>query len=332
MTASRFSLFPLLAAALVALTAATLVREVSADRRPEQVDALLESPRLPASVVRLISLGFESALADLSYLQAIQLFGEKRFDRSHELRVVRSNAVARLLDHTTDLDPRFDYAYIFGAYTIPVPDEGYRTHNIDPTIELLRKGVNNGSDDWRIPFNLAYQHSLLGEFTQAAEAMSEAARRPGRPEYLLFLATRMSAQGDSLETGIAMAQAMLDASATEEQRVELDARIRLLVMEKHLRALEAAIDGYRTANGRWPASLEALVAAGALDAIPPEPHEGQWVFDPATGEAHSDAAERLRMSRRFMYEFRAARGEDVGPPPLPERFLQPAPKETSSTP
>lgn len=297
----------LLALAFAALATSILVREKLVVHQPDQVDALLETPLVPASVVRLMSLGFESALADLSYLKAIQLFGEKRFERDQESLLVRSAAVARLLEHTTDLDPRFDYAYIFGAYTIPVPDTDYRVHNADLAINLLRKGTTNGGDDWRIPFNQAYLHSTWGEFTLAAEAMNEAARRPKGPQYLPFLASRMAAQGGSVETGIAMTQAMLDAAATDEQREQLLERLQMLVMEREIQTIEQAIERFKAAQGRGPETLDELVSTGTLARLPDEPHEGNWVFDAETGEVSSDAAPRLRISENFLYELRKAK-------------------------
>lgn len=289
------------------LAASVALRDRLDVHRPDQVDALLETPLVPASVVRLMSLGFESALADLSYLKAIQLFGEKRFERDLESLLVRSRAVARLLEHTTDLDPRFDYAYIFGAYTIPVPDLDYRLHNADLAIDLLRKGSSNGGNDWRIPFNQAYLHSTRGEFIQASKAMNEAARRPKGPQYLPFLATRMAAQGGSIETGIAMAETMLDAAATDDQREQLVERIKMLVMEREIQAIEKAIERFAVAQGRIPETLDELVATRTLTQLPEEPHGGGWEYDAVTGAVTSDAAPRLRISENFLYELRQAK-------------------------
>lgn len=290
---------PLVITAVLALVAGAgdLLRAQARRAAPSAVDAILEPPALPAAAVRLMSLGFQSAAADVSYLGAIQIFGDPSFGKVPlPERIQRSRALARLLEYSTDLDPPFAYAYVFGAVTIPVPVPDRPTANVDEAVHLLRKGVDAVPDDWRVPFHLGY---LLArekhDFAGAAVAMGAAARRPGHPEYLPLLATRLAAHGGAVETGLDLARAMLANAETDEQRAELRERVLLLVMEQQLRALEQAAERFRTREGRFPPDPAALVAAGDLAAVPEEPHGGAYAFDPASGTARSTAAARLRV-------------------------------------
>ena len=60
---------------------------------------------------------------------------------------------------------------------------------------ILAKGVRERADDWRIPFELGFiQSYYLGHFEDAAHNLATAARTPGAPDYLSFLATRTAAE------------------------------------------------------------------------------------------------------------------------------------------
>lgn len=51
-----------------------------------------------------------------------------------------------------------------------------------------------------------------------------------------------------------------------------------------LKILRNLLDGYEKDNGHWPASLDDLVRAGKIPALPAHPYPGQdWNYNPATG-------------------------------------------------
>lgn len=273
------------------------------DHRPSDIDALLDVPAVPSAATRLLTLGLQSAAADLHYMQAIQLYGDQAQTRGSEAeKSRRSSAIARLLEYATDLDPRFVYAYVFGAMAIPVPLFDGGADQVPAAISLLRKGTD-AVHDWRIPFNLAYLAATYeARFDEAARYMAEAASRPGRPAYVPLLATRLAAHGSSLDTSIGLARAMLDAADTDEQKADLEKRILLLTMERHLRAIEAAVRAFHARNERFPTSLDELVSSGLLPSVPPEPHGGRYTLDPTTGVASSTGAERLRLPKSVTEE------------------------------
>src|SRR5690606_35146225 len=107
-------------ALVVAVLLCGWFQQAAHDRRPSDVDALLAMPPIPAGVLHALSLGFSSAAADLSFIQAIQIFGE-RSNRPTDEEARRRLAMYRLLDYATDLDPLFSYAYIFGGLSVPLP-------------------------------------------------------------------------------------------------------------------------------------------------------------------------------------------------------------------
>jgi len=304
-------------ALLCAAVACVGVLESARSRRPSALDAALAAPALPAGVARTLSLGFASAVADVAYLQAIQVFGTRtapRGDdraRDDETRR-RAHAVFRLLDYVTDLDPAFRYAYVFGAVAVPSPLVSGGAAGAEEAAALLEKGVREVPDDWRLPFHLGFIHAeYRGDFAAAASAMAEAGRRPGRPSFVPPLATRLAAAGGSIETAVALARAMVGQAPDDEQRGEYMERLRLLELERGCLQVEIAAAIFREAHGRLPARAGELVAEGLLDSEPPEPHGGRIELDPATGAARSTAAERLRLDPQARDRMRRAMEEQL---------------------
>jgi hypothetical protein len=276
---------------------ATVSLRVMNDTRPSRVDTLLDAPVIPADIQRVLSLGFRSALADVSYLQAVQIFGDKRYMHSRqETKQRQALAVYRLLDDATQLDANFNYAYVFGANTVPLNTMEGTALNVDETVALLRRGAANGGHDWRIPFYLAYfLTSYAGDLHDAAEAMAEAGRRPGRPDYIPLLATRLAAEGGAVEAGIQIARAMAANTDNADLRRQYAERVTLLEMERDLRSLEGAIQRYKESTGHLPAALTDLVSARLLPALPQEPHGGRYILELPAGTVRSSAAERMRL-------------------------------------
>jgi hypothetical protein len=53
---------------------------------------------------------------------------------------------------------------------------------------------------------------------------------------------------------------------------------------RRLEVLQSTVDSFHEKNGRWPASLEELLAPGYFTTLPPHPYPGEaWQYDAATG-------------------------------------------------
>ena len=125
---------------LAALAAATCLFATAGERatrgapRP-RVAAL---PALP--FLEVMSLGYRQIAADLSWLQAVQYYGEYRQggnDLSQFEHFVRA---------VNTLDPRFEHAYVFGATVLatderfvahPARGEGWRRLSLGRTVRTL---------------------------------------------------------------------------------------------------------------------------------------------------------------------------------------------------
>ena len=313
------------AGAAVAFGLALALSAPAAALHPQPPELAVDAPpRLPAEILRSFTLGFRVIAADALYLQAIQAYGaQKSPDDAHR------RAVDVLLESATDLDPDFCFAYRFGGLAVTKNSaQGWR--GAPEAALLLEKGTRHCPGEWQVPFLLAYVESwMLGDEARAAGHMAEAARRPDAPAYLAPLATRLAAHAGSIDDGLAFTNELLRQTEDENQRADLEERLRLLRMERGARVLEAAARRYKELRGDYPRRASELLRAGLLAQIPSDEHNGNWRFDPATGEVSSTAARRLRLPPEVVREIEAnrkrAEAATGAAPPQPTATPTPTP-------
>jgi hypothetical protein len=224
-----------------------------------------------------LALGFRNALADLAWLQAVQVSGASRLARSDYDRL------HTLIRATINFDPRFDVPYLYGAVIL-----GSTIHHAEKGLEIVDLGWAAFPTEWRLPFYAGYIHYFsLGDPAAAGRSFETAARVPGSPAHLPFLASRMLVHGRDTETALSLLDAMI-GSETDPVRLEALGRRRLdVVAERDMQALERAVEDYRARTGAPPGHLSHLVAAGVIPALPEEPRGGRYFITPS-GEVRSD--------------------------------------------
>jgi hypothetical protein len=279
-------------AAFVSRSTATAFKAVRAETQ-------FDVPPFPAEISRPFSFGLRSVVADLAFLGALQNYGGQKSSRTAAAGEADDRALNRLITYATDLDPKFAGAYRFAGNAMPRHTTDGKATNILQAEILLRKGVAERSDDWRIPFLLGFIQSFyLGDFREAGRNLALASRTPGAPAYLGLLATRLAANAGDVDFAEDMARTMIDQSTEESTKAEWEKRLADLRMERHLRAVEAAVKRYVQREGKPPPTVAELVRSGDLPSMPREPHGGNYVLGP-NGEARSTAAQRLRIVGRY---------------------------------
>ena len=289
--------FVQLAALMLCAAAVALARQAAQTLRPPRPELEFDIPPFPVEVAKPLSFGLSSLVADLTFIEAIQVHGGRKTSVPLAAARGEDRLLERLLDYSVDLDPRFAGAYRFAATALPRhTTDGYAV-GVIAAERILRKGVRERPDDWHIAFELGFIESFyLGKMRDAAEAMAQAARTPGAPPYIGLLATRLAADSGDVEMGEQMAEVMAAQANEESTREEWRQRILDLRMERHLRAIEAAAARFQARTGRPAQGLDELVSAKEIAALPEEPHGGHYVL--SGGQAHSTAAPRLRVRGR----------------------------------
>lgn len=241
---------------------------------------LVEFSRRPA-----FALGFRNFLADLLWLEAVQVSGTARMSRGDYDRLFT------LLNAVANYDPRFEIPYIMGGLIL-----GNSPAHGREALSILERGLARYPERWLFHYYIGYTYYFsLGNPVDGGRSMMDAARLPGSPRYLAGLATRMLSEGREPATALDFLATMEREETDEARRELLRRRIRDVLVERDIQALEHGVAEYRGATGRLPGSLAELVRTGLIAGIPREPNGGAYHLLP-DGTVRSDRVEgRLKV-------------------------------------
>lgn len=175
--------------------------------------------------VRPATLGHPESAADLAWLRAIQYYGAHR--RSDN----RFDHLYHVFDILTTLAPRFESAYVFGAFALA--QEG---RNFPQAEALLRKGFAANPRSGRLAFELGFLYYVKPngrDLVQAAESFELSASLPGHPELARRFAAFCRQNAGSLVVAAALWEQVRENSPNVYMRELADkelARIREAIL------------------------------------------------------------------------------------------------------
>jgi len=156
--------FGVLAFRLAAWTAAHLPR-------PSGLEELAYYPS--GAYLEPAALGHAETAADLAWLRAVQYYGEHRKSDN------RFDQLYHVFDILTTLAPRFESAYVFGAFALA--QEG---RDFPRAEQLIRKGLDANPRSGRLAFEAGFLYFVKPngrDLPHAAEYFELASRLPGAP-------------------------------------------------------------------------------------------------------------------------------------------------------
>jgi len=225
-------------------------------------------------VLHVLSLGYERAVADLFWIRTAYYVGDENSSRA------QWPSAERLANLVTDIDPKFDSAYVVMASVL----NGLRK-DPDAAIRLLEKGAAN-SQYWRIHFLLGFQYFMeKGEYVEGARHL-ERAFALGGPPYLQFLVSRLYTHAGDPTTAMQFIAARLQNEETPEVRAQLEKRYADIWITRDLGLIDAAIGKFRASRSKEPKSIEQLVEGGFLETAPRDPKGGAYSI--VDGRARTD--------------------------------------------
>ena len=257
---------------------------------PDSGKQVREVPGLLMAISRRpeFAFGFRNVLADVVWLQAVQVAGTRK------LTLMEYDRLYVLLNVEADLDPKFEMPYLLGGLVL-----GESPQHGREALRVFQRGKVTNPADWRFPFYIGFTHYFsLGDAVAAGEAMAEAAKLPGGPAYLPGLASRMLSEARAPEAALRLLEPIVLQESDPARRAVLERRFREVTVERDLQTLERGVELYRENTGTVPADLSALVREGILTTIPSEPNGGRYVIDPG-GKVRSDrVSQRLRVFQK----------------------------------
>lgn len=161
-------------------------------------------------------LGYRQCVADLFWLKAVQIIGEKRISQA------QYDLLYQTLQQVTTLDPLFVDAYVMGGVVLAFHGNMPKRSNA-----LLHKGHKANPHNWEIPFYIGFNdYFYFQDYKSAAEHLSQAALLPGANPGIANLASRLYvASGDSA-TAIAFLTGMIQTIKDDTIKQSLLQRIK----------------------------------------------------------------------------------------------------------
>jgi hypothetical protein len=231
-------------------------------------------------VVRRAALSYDTLLADVYWIRALQHYGGERQKPERERRY---DLLYPLLDLATTLDPRFTVGYRFGAIFLAEPHPG-GAGRPEQAIALLKKGVGFNPNKWDYYHDIGFTYYWnLHDYQNAADWFSRGGSLPGAPFWLKTYAAVMLTRGGDREASRAMWLQIGQNQDSEWLRQTSQLRLAQLDALDQIDTLQRVLTDFTRRTGRTAESWEQIGAAGLLGGVPVDPAGTPYTLDPVTG-------------------------------------------------
>lgn len=280
------SFFLLLVAVVAALGVAVAQPAVDATRRARNIDnALLFVP--DGAQVRAASTGFEEVAADILWIRAVLVFGE-RFDTASGEEW--TTWLRRMIRAVNTLDPRWRTAYFYGGALLRVAGD------IEGSTLVFRDGADAIPGDAVFPFSVGMNAYLYDNDPESAAAWLErAAVVPGAPAWYAAAAAAMHQKAGARSTAIDYLRETIRTSPSEAVREDAKRQLGRVIHTEMVESWKQACLDYRAGHGhrlRSPDQLAELIGRP----LPANPRGDAWVVG-SDGVVRSEGAERERVTK-----------------------------------
>lgn len=161
--------------------------------------------------MRLFAPADPDFLADMLWLRTCYYFGARA------LTTREYPFLFHLLDLATDLAPRWEGPFLFGAVILPTEAEA-----VEDGMYFIEKGLVFHPENWELWFFKGFfLWKALNDPEGASEALLEAAKRPGAPRYLGALAATILTRAGQRELAARFIQEAIRNLDDEKQKEAL---------------------------------------------------------------------------------------------------------------
>ncbi len=219
--------------------------------------------------------GLSNILADLMWYQTVQ-YTAKEFNSED----ARFSWLEQMIRATNRLDPYYVDPYRYGGiFLAGIGDD-------EVAEEILQTGLRHQPNSWELPYELHSLYLMNRRHEPGAQKIAShyaymiAERIDGEMKQAYFdLSRNLLLKENMVDEAVEFFTRAVKTADDPLVRAQAEAQLHLALLEKNVLVLNKAIAGYEQKVGREIVSLEELVTAGLINAIPNDPDGGEYVLD-----------------------------------------------------
>ncbi len=241
-----------------------------------------------AQLLKTISMGYDSLLADIYWTRAVQYYGSQ-LEAGHS----QFTQLYPLMSIALTLDPRLTVVPAAGSILLSEPSP-IGAGSPDQAVKLLQQAIAAKHDDWELYASLGFVYYwYMKDYQHASQVYLEGSQYSGAPIWMKGMAARIAELGGSRETSNMVWSEIYQTSS--EPRARENARQHLLALhaQADIEELQRIVDHYR---GHIPrlTSLKDLVEDRVLPDVPVDPAGYAYVLD-SSGVVGVNPSSTVRM-------------------------------------
>jgi len=223
--------------------------------------------------LKLAAFGYNSLMADLIYLWAIQYFSNQTiWDRFEHLE--------HIFSIISELDPRYYDPYDMGSLIAY-----YEAKDLELAFRILDLGVEKNPDQWIFPLQAGhYAQMFAKDFERAEMYYKKAMDIKESPAIARRLYANAAFERSDYQTAWQNWLEVYESADDERVRKIASNHLYRTKAVMDIQAINQAITRFKDTHGRLPRALSELVAKGLLQNIPRDLDEKDYIYDGKTGE------------------------------------------------
>jgi tetratricopeptide (TPR) repeat protein len=260
-------------AAIPLLFLAIIPLQVGIDRCRSQMGAPEELWLRSGKLLKTISMGYDSLLADIYWTRAIQYYGSQ-----FETGDSKFTELYPLMSIALTLDPRLTVVPRGGSILLSEPNP-VGAGRPDQAVELLQQAIAAKRDDWQLYASLGFVYYwYMKDYGHASQVYLQGGQYSGAPIWMKGMAARIAELGGSRETSVMVWSEIYQTSSEPRARENARQHLEALHAQADIEELQKIVDNYRGHILRLT-SLRDLVEDRVLPDVPVDPAGFAYVLD-----------------------------------------------------